>query len=181
MKKTLLALAVGALAVASTANAGWYAEGDAGISRTKFTSYGDMNKTKIEPRVAVGYKLGNVRVAGDYTYHGKFSGQAAGEQTSARVQGLGASVIYDIDTGSQVQPYIGARVAANHFKVNHSDSSNFRETSETKLGYGALAGAKYKLDHNWYANGAVEYNRLGTYDDTKINNYGAKVGVGYEF
>ncbi|MBS7023258.1 MAG: protein opa, partial [Haemophilus parainfluenzae] len=27
----------------------------------------------------------------------------------------------------------------------------------------------------------LEYNRLGSFDDTKVNNYGAKVGVGYEF
>ena len=46
---------------------------------------------------------------------------------------------------------------------------------------GVVAGAKYKLDGNWYANGGVEYNRLGSFDNTKVNNYGAKVGVGYGF
>ena len=82
MKKSLLAIVVGALAVASTANAGLYAEGDLGLSRTKLTN-GGSSKTKIEPRVAVGYKLGNVRVAGDYTHHGNFQG--------TKVQGLGAT------------------------------------------------------------------------------------------
>ena len=80
MKKSLLAIVVGALAVASTANAGLYAEGDLGLSRTKLSN-GGSSKTKIEPRVAVGYKLGNVRVAGDYTHHGNFQG--------TKVQGLG--------------------------------------------------------------------------------------------
>ena len=70
MKKSLLAIVVGALAVASTANAGLYAEGDLGLSRTKLSN-GGSSKTKVEPRVAVGYKLGNMRVAGDYTHHGK--------------------------------------------------------------------------------------------------------------
>ena len=48
-------------------------------------------------------------------------------------------------------------------------------------GYGVVAGAKYKLAEKVYANGGLEYNRLGSFDDTKVNNYGAKVGVGYEF
>jgi protein opa len=49
------------------------------------------------------------------------------------------------------------------------------------VGYGVVAGAKYKLADKVYANGGLEYNRLGSFDDTKVNNYGAKVGVGYEF
>ena len=88
MKKSLLAIVVGALAVASTANAGLYAEGDLGLSRTKLSN-GGSSKTKVEPRVAVGYKLGNMRVAGDYTHHGNFQG--------TKVQGLGATVFYDFD------------------------------------------------------------------------------------
>ena len=53
MKKSLLAIVVGALAVASTANAGLYAEGDLGLSRTKLTN-GGYRKTNIQPRVDVG-------------------------------------------------------------------------------------------------------------------------------
>ena len=162
MKKSLLAIVVGALAVASTANAGLYAEGDLGLSRTKLTN-GGSSKTKIEPRVAVGYKLGNVRVAGDYT------------------QGLGATVFYDFDTNSQIEPYVGARLAANRFKFEDRAEQRYKSSSETKVGYGVVAGAKYKLADKVYANGGLEYNRLGSFDDTKVNNYGAKVGVGYEF
>ena len=44
MKKSLLTVVLGAL-VLSTANANWYAEADSGISKTKFTSYADLNKT----------------------------------------------------------------------------------------------------------------------------------------
>ena len=108
MKKSLLAIVVGALAVASTANAGLYAEGDLGLSRTKLSN-GGSSKTKVEPRVAVGYKLGNVRVAGDYTHHGNFQG--------TKVQGLGATVFYDFDTNSQIEPYVGARLAAEPFQI----------------------------------------------------------------
>ena len=71
MKKSLLAVIVGAFAFASVANANIYAEGDIGLSQTKANG---SNNTRIEPRVAVGYKLGNTRVAGDYTHHGKVDG-----------------------------------------------------------------------------------------------------------
>ncbi|MDC2825011.1 opacity family porin [Rodentibacter pneumotropicus] len=169
MKKSLL-IVLGAFAIASTANAGVYAEGDIGVSKTKANG---SSKTKVEPRVAVGYKLGNVRVAGDYTHHGKIEG--------AKIQGLGASVLYDFEVNSSVQPYVGARVAANKFKYDNRADQPYKSSSDTKVGYGVVAGAKYKLDEKWYANGGVEYNRLGSFDDTNVNNYGAKVGVGYEF
>ncbi|HHF6965009.1 TPA: opacity family porin [Haemophilus influenzae] len=170
MKKSLLAVIVGAFAFASVANANIYAEGDIGLSQTKANG---SNNTRVEPRVSVGYKVGNTRVAGDYTHHGKVDG--------TKIQGLGASVLYDFDTNSKVQPYVGARVATNQFKYTNSAEQKFKSSSDIKLGYGVVAGAKYKLDGNWYANGGVEYNRLGNFDSTKVNNYGAKVGVGYGF
>lgn len=170
MKKSLLAVIVGAFAFASVANANIYAEGDIGLSQTKANG---SNNTRVEPRVSVGYKVGNTRVAGDYTHHGKVDG--------TKIQGLGASVLYDFDTNSKVQPYVGARVATNQFKYTNRAEKKFKSSSDIKLGYGVVAGAKYKLDGNWYANGGVEYNRLGNFDSTKVNNYGAKVGVGYGF
>ncbi|OBX79358.1 opacity family porin [Haemophilus aegyptius] len=170
MKKSLLAVIVGAFAFASVANANIYAEGDIGLSQTKANG---SNNTRVEPRVSVGYKVGNTRVAGDYTHHGKVDG--------TKIQGLGASVLYDFDTNSKVQSYVGARVATNQFKYTNRAEQKFKSSSDIKLGYGVVAGAKYKLDGNWYANGGVEYNRLGNFDSTKVNNYGAKVGVGYGF
>lgn len=157
-------------AFASVANASIYAEGDIGLSQTKANG---SNNTRVEPRVSVGYKVGNTRVAGDYTHHGKVDG--------TKIQGLGASVLYDFDTNSKVQPYVGARVATNQFKYTNRAEQKFKSSSDIKLGYGVVAGAKYKLDGNWYANGGIEYNRLGNFDSTKVNNYGAKVGVGYGF
>lgn len=108
MKKSLLAVIVGAFAFASVTNANIYAEGDIGLSQTKANG---SNNTRVGPRVSVGYKVGNTRVAGDYTHHGKVDG--------TKIQGLGASVLYDFDTNSKVQPYVGARVATNQFKYTN--------------------------------------------------------------
>lgn len=93
MKKSLLAVIVGAFAFAfaSVANANIYAESDVGLSRTKANG---SNNTRVEPRVSVGYKVGNTRVAADYTHHGKVDG--------TKIQGLGTSVFYDFDTNSKV-------------------------------------------------------------------------------
>lgn len=146
MKKSLLAVIVGAFAFASVANANIYAEGDIGLSQTKANG---SNNTRVEPRVSVGYKVGNTR---DYTHHGKVDG--------TKIQGLGASVLYDFDTNSKVQPYVGARVATNQFKYTNRAEQKFKSSSDIKLGYGVVAGAKYKLDGNWYANGGVELSTI---------------------
>lgn len=127
MKKSLLAVIVGAFAFASVANANIYAEGDIGLSQTKANG---SNNTRVEPRVSVGYKVGNTRVAGDYTHHGKVDG--------TKIQGLGASVLYDFDTNSKVQPYVGARVATNQFKYTNRAEQKFKSSSDIKLGYGVV-------------------------------------------
>lgn len=122
MKKSLLAVIVGAFAFASVANANIYAEGDIGLSQTKANG---SNNTRVEPRVSVGYKVGNTRVAGDYTHHGKVDG--------TKIQGLGASVLYDFDTNSKVQPYVGARVATNQFKYTNRAEQKFKLSSDMGL------------------------------------------------
>ncbi len=40
-------------------------------------------------------------------------------------------------------------------------NKKFKSSSDIKPAM-VLAGAKYKLDGNWYANGGAEYNRSGS-------------------
>src|SRR5699024_12248846 len=70
--KKLLVVALGALALASTAQAEWYVQGNLGYSKIKTSGLedGELNKSKVTPSVAVGYKLGDIRLAVDYTYYG---------------------------------------------------------------------------------------------------------------
>ena len=105
-------------------------KGDLGLSRTKLSN-GGSSKTKIEPRVAVGYKLGNVRVAVIILIT---------VTSKALIQGLGATVFYDFDTNSQIEPYVGARLAANRFKFEERADQRYKSSSETKVGYGVVAG-----------------------------------------
>ncbi|OOF39695.1 hypothetical protein BKK49_07565 [Rodentibacter rarus] len=207
MKKSLLALAIGALAVVSTANANWYVQGDLGYSKIK--SSGDdtnFSKNKFTPSLTVGYKLSNTRFALDYTYYGKSSHSELSsydgadltgahihltgpEKSELKLNSFGFSAIYDIDLNSPIVPYIGARLSYNTFKfdrhfyaTNGTDSySESNSLKEHKFGYGVLAGVSYNFAPNWAVNGGIEYNRLGKFNDVKVNQYGAKVGLRYEF
>ena len=55
-----------------------------------------------------------------------------------KVQGLGATVFYDFDTNSQIEPYVGARLAANRFKFEDRADQRYKSSSETKVGYGVV-------------------------------------------
>lgn len=185
MKKSLLVLAIGALC-SLTASANFYVQGDLGVAKTKFSSYPEMNKTNIAPSVSVGYDLGAMRLALDYTHYGKFSGTSyfgvnQKEHVSAKIYGLGLSAFYDFNVNSALKPYLGMRLASNIFDIENKGSNFFRSEKTTKLGYGFIAGAQYGLTTNLFVNGGIEYNRLGRFSDTSVNQYGAKVGLRYDF
>ncbi|OOF69452.1 opacity family porin [Rodentibacter caecimuris] len=191
MKKSLLALAIGTLAVASSASANWYVQGDLGYSKVKSSlgDLGDFSKSKFTPSLAVGYKHGDWRFALDYTNYGKieesYADQYEVSTEKLKIYGLGLSAIYDIDVNSAFKPYVGVRLSQNFFDVKY-DSFTATERQhisekENKFGYGVLAGVSYNFTPNWAVNGGIEYNRLGKFDNVKINQYGAKVGIRYEF
>ncbi|WP_439257088.1 opacity family porin [Lonepinella sp. BR2271] len=186
MKKTTLAIMIGAFAFATSASASnWYVQGDLGYSKTKFTSYSSLNDSKFEPGFSLGYDFGDFRLAADYTHHGKFSGNVNSANgsvpASAKIYGVGVSAFYDINLNNDIKPYVGVRVASNIVKYDQGKNGVLVSSTEAKLGYGAIVGAQYKLDTNWAVNGGIEYNRLGSYEDTNVNNYGAKVGIRYSF
>lgn len=201
--KKLVITALATLAVASYAQANFYAEGNLGYSKVKSSGleYGEINKGKLSPSIAVGYKFVDWRLALDYTNYGNISydysnvegGVSVSGAGKLKPQSLGLSAIYDIQLNHAVTPYVGARVAVTNFKFDENSISKEQQngvttttienTSEksTKVGYGIFAGATYTFAPNWALNGALEYNYLGKIEDVKFKQYGAKVGVRYEF
>lgn len=186
MKKTLLVVALGSLTMATSALANIYVQGDLGYSRTKIEDY---KKNRFEPRISVGYKLQDFRVALDYTYYRdiKENYDVLGVQGDLKLktQGLGLSGIYDIPVNSVIKPYVGVRLAVNRLKLtdnwvygNTVGNDSYKNTS---LGYGAIIGATYPLAPNLKLNAGLEYNHLGRIDDSNVRNYGAKVGLRYDF
>ncbi len=187
MKKTTLAMTLGALLFSGVASANWYVEGDAGYSRLK-TSGGlpsSVSDGSFSPSVAVGYKINDWRFALDYTYYGKGDEDFGAGENEVKAYGFGLAAYYDFDLGTSLTPYLGARISANHIKVN-SDFNNVSDyfhfsNSNTEFGYGGIIGVTYNFAPSWDLNVAAEYNRLGEVNDVKVNQYGAKIGVRYTF
>lgn len=196
MKKTALAILLGALTFSTIASANWYAEGNLGYSKLKTS--GDVDKlsdSSFSPSIAIGYKINDWRFAVDYTYYGKMDEQVysftlgsyhAHRNDKIKAYGLGFSAYYDFDLNSALKPYVGVRIASNHVKWedNYEDTAGQTEydsDSETKFGYGAVIGATYNLAPHWDLNVAAEYNRIAKFENAKINQYGAKAGIRYTF
>lgn len=198
--KKLLAVAIGALAISSTAAANWYAQGDLGYSKSKFKGGNDnVSMTSFSPSVSVGYKINELRFALDYTYYGKenfsYKNYYATNSYSqinidVKAHGFGFSTFYDFDLNSPIKPYVGLRLSLNDLKVNSSyvdfangvrNDSASRSQSYTKPGYGILAGASYQLTSNLALDGGIQLQRLASFDGIKVNQYGVKVGLRYEF
>ncbi|MCW9710358.1 opacity family porin [Avibacterium sp. 21-586] len=197
--KKLLAVAIGALAISATASANLYVQGDLGYSKTKFTGdFDDSNMSKVAPSVAIGYKVNELRFALDYTYYGKknYSYHIQENATdyekgngSIKAQGFGLSALYDFDLDSALKPYVGLRLSLNNIKANetfvevssNSVATNSDSESHTKFGYGVLAGVSYKLNNNLTLDTGIQLQRLASFENTKVNQYGFKVGLRYEF
>lgn len=196
MKKLLLAtLLAGAstLAVANPSNL--YVQGDVLASKLELKDDGLKEKDNLTGvRVAVGTDTGAVRYVADYTYFGKLKHSESypnGDYARGNIktQSLGASAIYDFQTVSGFAPYAGARLGVNHLKATWSDRDTIGNQvvtdsgsmKKTKVGLGAVAGVQYHINPNIAVDGGVEYNHLGKIDGLKVNQYGAKVGVRYNF
>ncbi|MCW9719096.1 opacity family porin [Avibacterium sp. 21-599] len=197
--KKLLAVAMSALAISSAANANWYVQGDLGYSKAKFTGgFNELNMSKVAPSVSIGYKINELRFALDYTYYGKknYSYYIQENATdyekgngSIKAQGFGFSALYDFNLDIPLKPYIGARLSLNKVKLNETSvevNSNghftgFDNESHTKFGYGVLAGASYQITDNLALDAGVQLQRLASFENTKVNQYGLKVGLRYEF
>lgn len=177
MRKILLTV-LATISMISTANANWYAEGNLGYGKLKND---DVSKSRVMPNVVVGYDFGDMRVAADYQYYGKAESGAS----SLKAQGVGVSAIYNVPLQSDIKPYVGARVSVNDIDARsvhtNGNTRTIRETDGYKMGYGAVAGVQYKLNHDWSINGGVEYNRLGKANDSSVKQYGAKAGMRYDF
>ncbi|TCJ98458.1 opacity protein-like surface antigen [Volucribacter psittacicida] len=181
MKKTLMAVALATTLAAPSLLANVYVQGDLGYSRTKIEDY---KKNRFEPRLSVGYQLQDFRLALDYTYYRNINysynnGYIGNKEL--KTNGIGFSMIYDIPVQSELKPYVGTRLAINRLKLTDTRVGNYSSYSNTNLGYGLVAGVTYPLAQNLKLNAGVEYNHLGRIDDTNVRNYGAKVGLRYDF
>ncbi|MDO4724084.1 MAG: opacity family porin [Comamonadaceae bacterium] len=177
---------------------GFYIQGDVGLG---YLNVDDGEKFRVRdtfrnvkkaykesgamPRLSAGYDYGDLRVAADYTHYKNLTDKARvdGVDLSAtlKAKSAGLSMIYDVPMQSQLQPYVGARVAAN--KLHYSASANtgtatYRASeSKTKLGLGVMAGVGYALNEQTTLDTGYRYNRL----DSGVTAHEVSVGLRYSF
>lgn len=196
MKKLLLATLLAGTSTFAMANVSdLYVQGNIGVSKLETKADGEKYKdSNTGFAVVVGKDLGNVRYALDYTLYGKIkdhdSWEGGYDNLEFKAHSVGVSAIYDFQAVSGFTPYAGVRAGVNQFKLDwngqdtaidgtiESDSGSIKKT---KVGAGVLAGVQYAINPQLALDAGVEYNYLGKVEDTKFNQYGAKVGLRYNF
>lgn len=193
----IAAMGVSAAAVADEIR-GPYVQGDIGLANLKvdggekfklrntFRSLKNSYKDSgFMPRISAGYDFGDFRVAGDYTHYKSISEGVREDNSSldvkVKARGVGVSAIYDIPLQSNFQPYVGARVAVNKVKAEATatvaNARGHSSESETKVGYGLMAGLGYKINNNLTIDGGYRYNRL----DSDLKAHEVSAGLRYTF
>lgn len=194
MKKLLLATLLASTSTLAMANvSGLYVQGNVGVSKLEAKEDGEKFKNNNTGyTIAVGKDTGAVRYQADYTNYGKIENReefsaTASYESKLKAQSIGLSAIYDFQPVSGVTPYVGARLGINQAKLDGRATSATSYISvsnkETKAGLGVLAGVQYTISPNLALDGNVEYNHMGSFfdSDTKLNQYGAKLGLRYNF
>lgn len=204
VSKILLAVTALIVSAVSYANTGYYVQGDVLTSKMGVKDFsGTLKKNKVGTRIAVGKDNGNLRYQADYTYFGKVKDDTAitlsdgtvtvnvGRKDKFTAHSVGFSTIYDFDTKTALQPYVGLRLGVNLLdvdivatatNVNTTYSATaVREERKTQVGIGALAGVQYNINSKFSVDAGVEYNYLGKAEKFKFNQYGASVGLRYNF
>ncbi|MBE9578232.1 MULTISPECIES: opacity family porin [Moraxella] len=209
MKKLLLAVlltSTSTLAMAQISTDGLYVQGNVGVSKLNAKADGEkfFKRNATQYTIAVGKDMGTARLQADYTNFGNFKENGSkGKRdevgykewkNSLKIHSLGVSAIHDIKTTTELMPYVGVRVGVNQLKFDGQDLYNkitpdgrlqlvkdIESKKSNKVGVGAIAGVQYAFNPQLALDAGVEYHYLGKIVDAKVNQYGAKVGLRYNF
>lgn len=178
VSKILLAVTALIVSAVSYANTGYYVQGDVLASKLEMKdNEGTWKKNQTGGRVAVGKDTGAIRYQADYAFFGKLKETDEVDTYSWDIHSLGVSAIYDFNAVSGFTPYVGARLGVNSLKYKDSEES----LRKTKVGAGVLGGVQYDINKQLSINAGIEYNYLGKVDEVKANQYGANLGLRYNF
>lgn len=208
MKKLLLAAlltSTSTLAMAQISTDGLYVQGNVGVSKLNAKVDGKKYKDNAtQYTIAVGKDMGAIRFQADYTNFGKMKENGSkGKRDEVRYEewkaslkahSLGVSAIYDFNTATGLTPYAGMRVGTNQLKFDGQDLYNkitpdgrlqlvkdIESKKSNKVSVGAVAGVQYTFNPQLALDAGVEYHYLGKIESLKLNQYGAKVGLRYNF
>lgn len=188
-----------------------YVQGDIGYSNlTAKADAQDLKGDEAFGRVAVGMTQAQTRYAVDYTHFGTAERHEHGTRTLAAgevplvaagtypvvygteldAQSVGVSAYYDFKGASKLVPYVGARVGVNRLSRETTEELqhgffdhdlNEHTQNKTTFGVGVGAGVSYQVLPALSVDAGAEYSYLGKLEDATVSQYGAKVGVRYQF
>ncbi|MDO4683046.1 MAG: opacity family porin [Lautropia sp.] len=187
MKKQSLFLAIAtasalSFSAAASAQQGMYFQGDLGLGNLKVDNSDTFHireagrsiknaykDSGFMPRLSLGTDMGALRVAVDYTHYKQLKDSVSEDGISAdasvKASGFGLAAIYDFENpDSAFEPYVGGRLAINKIKseagISVAGRRSSNSDSETKLGYGLIAGVGYKLSSDMVLDFGYRYNRM---------------------
>lgn len=177
--------AVTAQAVWADGNSGVYIQGDVGVSSLQVGSspYDRAasgltervySKNSAVARLGGGYDFGDWRLAGDYTYYRRVS---KNQYVKARAQSAGVSAIFDVDTGTSLQPYVGARLALTRIKSDFGNPDEYISHEKVRVSPGVMAGVSMKIDPKLSVDAGYRYNHM----DADLKAHEVSVGMRYTF
>lgn len=186
MKKLLLAttLSLAVTAPAFASHSGFYVQGDLGWA--SISDDYDENADGFAQRATLGYNFGNNwRMGLDYTHYNDYDGSEAEYDYTYgnKFHSFGLSAIYDFNNVNfALKPYLGARVAVNHWKHTDSEEGYEYSSSETKTGVGVLTGVNYEITPDLDLDVGYRYNYWGKFaGDTKLDSHEVMAGLRYTF
>ncbi len=182
MKKLLIATLLAGTALSAQAE-NFYVQGDLGYSivDSEINNTNAVEDKVFTQRIGVGYDLGNVRFALDYTNFNKAKDNEKPapdySDGSLKIKSVGVSAIYDFHKFTTFVPYIGVRASYNHTNTTLRTPSYHYVKKENRPGLGVLAGVQRKLTNRLDLNLGAEYNRIGN----DVYNLGASAGLRFNF
>lgn len=165
------AAAVMLLTCAPAAAAQGYVQGSAGGTWTSWLDVGGVGyklNTGYNIGVSAGINLVNL-LGSSWDLRGDLMhSQNQYECCTAHLGGTSimANLIYHVDLGLSLKPYIGAGVGA--VAINYGNASTGPHETRTKFGYQALAGVEYPLMGRLTAFGEYRYIDAGHTDFTIV-------------
>ncbi|UOP04453.1 opacity family porin [Conchiformibius kuhniae] len=176
-------------AAAQTASAdgtgGVYVQGDIGVAALQVGSDARdravsgltqrvYRRSTVLPRLGGGYDFGDWRLGGDYTHYPRIS---KGKYAKAQAQSLGVSAIYDVDTGTALQPYVGARLSLNRVKSTFGDEDEYIAHDKIRVSPGVMAGVSLQVDRQVAVDAGYRYNHM----DANMKAHEVSLGMRYTF
>ncbi len=125
-----------------------------------------IDKNAWEGSAALGMQLNEFRTELEYTYRNKIEGDYLGAKHKVDTMSLMVNGYYDIDTGSELRPYINLAIGASRLKQRYIGVSS---ETEYKFSWGGGVGVGYDMTNDITFDLGYRFQDLG--EQIKSNEF----------